>query len=102
MEVEVEELLERAVSRIQQPVVMSEHSKSDSSDTQMDRILEETKPSLPSKQHERDKCTRCSKFPKHSRKDCKARDAKCRNCGKIGHYYYVCKTSKTHTLTSQE
>ena len=26
-------------------------------------------------------------------------DAKCKNCGKIGHYYYVCKASKTHTLS---
>jgi hypothetical protein len=31
------------------------------------------------------KCGRCGKEP-HSKKDCPARDAKCRNCSRVGHY----------------
>lgn len=39
-------------------------------------------------------CGKCGKFPKHSWKDCPAKDVECRKCSKKGHYAAVCRAAQ--------
>ena len=39
-------------------------------------------------------CRWCGKSPRHSRNDCKAKETKCHQCGKMGHYAKVCISSE--------
>ena len=47
-------------------------------------------------------CPRCGKTPFHGRQQCPAREAKCKACGKVGHYRIVCRSSSKLREVYQE
>ena len=38
------------------------------------------------------RCSRCGRQPLHARRDCPAGEAKCRKCGKVGHWQVQCRS----------
>ena len=48
-------------------------------------------------------CSRCGRSSGHEHQQCPARDAKCRACGKLGHYCLVCRsTGKVREVRQEE
>ena len=48
----------------------------------------------PSKPPQKQTCSRCGRFPAHSRQKCPANNETCHKCGKKGHYQSMCRTGK--------
>lgn len=48
------------------------------------------------------KCSRCGKSPKHTHRDCPAKEAECHKCKKKGHYAAMCRTKKIVRLLEEE
>ena len=44
------------------------------------------------------KCTRCGRAPAHDRRNCPARNAACRKCGKVGHYQVECRSKSVQEV----
>ena len=44
------------------------------------------------------KCTRCRRTPAHDRRNCPARNATCRKCGKVGHYQVECRSKSVQEV----
>ena len=51
---------------------------------------------------EKGKCSRCGKYPGHSRQACPARDAECRKCKKKGHYAALCKSKAVGQVVEED
>lgn len=49
-----------------------------------------------------DKCYFCGGPANHSKDQCRAKNAECRQCGKIGHYAQVCKSKPKQNTHSQK
>ncbi|KAK7096429.1 hypothetical protein V1264_005727 [Littorina saxatilis] len=55
-------------------------------------------PTSPRQSH----CSRCGRTPPHNREACPAKNAKCHQCSKVGHYATVCRSSNIQTVEEEE
>ena len=47
-------------------------------------------------------CQRCGRAPAHDRQKCPARQARCRKCGKLGHFQAVCRTKSVSEVRLED
>ncbi|XP_048586619.1 uncharacterized protein K02A2.6-like [Nematostella vectensis] len=67
------------------------------------RQTQDCRPPAPGSHNSSTSCHWCGKKADHVKKDCPAKDAKCRNCGKTGHYAVVCRSNKqVHEVNREE
>ncbi|XP_048584107.1 uncharacterized protein LOC116603135 [Nematostella vectensis] len=67
------------------------------------RQTQDRRPPTPESHNSSTSCHWCGKKADHVKKDCPAKDAKCRNCGKTGHYAVVCRSNKqVHEVNREE